>query len=93
MALGLQLWVGAGSIITRSSASGSLFCKVVKDTQQWHNRKLHHSGNVLPLLTTQEPQEPSESVPQGTWQVSGALLWPLDPHSALHIYYSLDLAS
>lgn len=60
MALGLQLRVGAGGIITRGSAGGSLFCKVVKDTQQWQNRKLHHSGNVLPLLTTQNPQEPSE---------------------------------
>lgn len=93
MALGLQLRVGARGIITRGSASGSLFCKVVKNTQQWQNRKLHHSGNVFPLLMTQNPQEPSESVPQGTWQVSGVMLWPLDPHSALHIYYNLDLAS
>lgn len=62
MALGLQLRVGAGGIITRGSASGSLFCQVVKDTQQWKKRKLHHSGNVLPLLTIQNPQEPPEGI-------------------------------
>lgn len=77
--------VGWG-IITRSSASGNFLCMMLKATQQRQNRKLHQSGKVLLLLMTQNPQEPSGSVPLGTWQVSGGMLWHLDPPYALNLY-------